>query len=283
MMNVVITGASSGLGAALARLYGSRHAHVVLIARRHSHLEHVAEQVRQAGGEPLVIVADVSHEEECQRIIDIVLDRLPHVDVLINNAGRGHFASLENTDPATWRSMMALNVDAAFFLTRGFLPGMKKRDKGHIVNVASVAGTMGFPYNAGYVAAKHALVGLTAATRAELIATNVFATVVNPAGVMTEWGDVTEGASINALYAAAIPRSRTLANELGVGLAPLFKMMSADTAAQIIANAVDSGRNNDVFTHDGTRDLALEAIRDRVGLEDRHLALWLAMREYYEK
>jgi len=228
-------------------------------------------------------VADLSREEDCQRVVDITLDRLTHVDVLINNAGRGHYGAIEDTDTETWRSMMSVNLDQVFFLTRGFLPGMKKRNKGHIINVASVAGTMGFPYNPGYIAAKHGLIGLTAATRAELIDTGVNATAVMPAGVITEWGDATEGAPINALYAAAIPRSRTIANERGVGLAPLFKMMSADHAAQIIVDAVDKGRTNDIYTHEGTMDLAVQAVTNRMDLEDRHLALWLAMREYYEK
>jgi uncharacterized protein len=283
MTNVVITGASSGLGAALAIGYAQRKAHVILVARRATHLERVAESVRNMGGEPIVVVADVSREEDCDRVVSSVLDMVPHVDVLINNAGRGHFCALEDLDTDTWHSMFSVNVDAAFFLTRGVLPGMKRRNAGHIVNIASVAGTMGFPYNAAYVAAKHALVGLTAATRAELVGTNVHATIVNPAGVVTEWGDVTDGGSINELYAKAIPRSRTIANELGIGLAPLFKLMSADRTAQIIMDAVDRGRTSDIFTHEGSRDLAVQAVTDRVTLEDRHLALWLAMKETYER
>lgn len=282
MKNVVITGASSGIGAALAKGYGAEGAHVLITARRATELEDIAEQVRQAGGEPIAVVADLSVESECQRVIDMALDRMTSVDVLVNNAGRGHHHSVEDTGTSEWRDMFKLNVDAPFFLIRGILPSMKRADKGHIINIASVAGTTGFPFNPGYVAAKHALVGLNAAVRAELVGTNVHCTVINPAGVKTEWGDVTQGGSTNDLYAKAIPRSRTVAKEKGLPLAPLSKMMSAEDVAAVVMDVVKHGRTNDVFTHDGTRELAVRAIENRIDLEDQHQALWESMREFYQ-
>jgi len=177
--------------------------------------------------------------------------------------------------------MFAVNVDGPFFLTRALLPHMKQRNSGHIINISSVAGRQGFPLNAAYVAAKHAVVGFTAALRAELIGTGVHATVICPAGVLTEWGGVTEGGSINDLYGAAIPRSRTIANERGLTLAPLSRMMTAEEVAEIILRVIDAGRVNDVFTHEGTLDLAAACVADRIAVEDSHAALWLAMAEVY--
>lgn len=281
MSTVVITGASSGIGAALARGYAKRGARVILIARREERLRQLAEIIEQEGGSAVVLTADVSTEAECSRVVEALAEE--SIDILIHNAGRGNYAAVEDTSTEQWRSIFALNADAPFFLTRGLLPAMKKRGHGHIVTISSTAGTQGSPYNAAYIAAKHAAIGFTAGLRAELIDTDIQATVVCPAGVVTEWGDVTEGGSINDLYTQAIPRSRTIAKERGVSLAPLFKMMSADDAATIIMDAVDHGRNNDIFTHDGTRDLAVRAVTDRIGLEDAHTALWLAMREVYER
>lgn len=281
MTTMLITGASSGIGAALARLAAARRHRVVLVARRADRLEVLQAEIRMEGGSVRAIPADLSTESECQRVLDAVADET--IDVLINNAGRGNYAAVEDTSTEQWRSIFALNVDAPFFLIRGLLPGMKQRQHGHIVNISSTAGRMGFPFNAAYVAAKHAVVGLTAGLRAELIDTNVHATVVCPAGVITEWADVTEGGSINDLYATAIPRSRTIAAERGTGLAPLQRMMPAEKAAEIILAAVDAGRTNDIFTHAGTESLATQAVSDRIGLEDAHLALWLAMREVYER
>ena len=279
MKTIVITGASSGIGSALAVLWAQRGCRVVLIARREDRLNTLATTVELAGGSPRVLVADLTHESECLRVVEELADET--VDVLINNAGRGNYASIEDTSTDSWRQMFALNVDAPFFLTRGLLGGMKQRDLGHIVNVSSVAGRQGFPFNAAYVAAKHAVVGLTAALRAELVDSNVHATVVCPAGVSTEWADATEGGSIGALYSAAIPRSRTLAREQGLSLAPLFHMMPAEEVAAIILRTVDAGRSNDIFTHDGTEAHAVQSVTDRIGLEDAHRALWLAMKETY--
>ena len=230
-MLVVITGASSGIGHALALEY-ARHKHtIVLVARRRDRLSQLAQEVKMSGGEAHIVSADISTEDGAQKVIDSVTADLGVPDVLINNAGRGNYASVEDTTTEQWESMFAVNVDSAFFLIRGFLPGMKQRGTGHIVNVASVAGATGFPYNAAYVSSKHALVGLTAAVRAELIGTDVHATMVAPAGVMTEWGNVTEGGSINDLYKQAIPKSRVKARESGKPLAPLFKLMDAQDCA----------------------------------------------------
>jgi short-subunit dehydrogenase len=283
MKTIVITGASSGIGAALTLLYASRGDRVALVARRRERLIDLAKEVRSLGGEALVVVADVSKETDCERVIKEVYDKWSEVDVLINNAGRGNLSSVEETTSEQWRSIMAVNLDAPFFLTRGFLPKMKRRDSGHIINISSVAGTTGFPFNAAYVAAKHAVAGFTAGLRAELIDTNVLATVIYPAGVITEWGGVTEGGSINDFYSKAIPHSRTIARDRGIGLAPLSHMKKATEVAQLIVDVSDGSRSNDVFTHDGTMELATQAVEDRVELEDRHLSLWLAMKETYEQ
>ncbi len=277
MKNVVITGASSGIGAALTRACSNRGWTVYAVARRAERLEELFAH------DPRVhtIVADISTESGCRNVVDSLTGAA--IDILINNAGRGNYASVEDTSTKQWHSMFAVNVDGPFFLTRALLPAMKERNSGHIINISSVAGRQGFPLNAAYVAAKHAVVGLTAALRAELTGTNVYATVVCPAGVLTEWGGATEGGSINDLYGAAIPRSRTIAHERGLGLAPLSRMMTAEEVADIILQAIDAGRVNDVFTHEGTMDLAVECVTNRIAVEDAHAALWLAMAEVYGK
>ncbi len=280
---ICITGASSGLGAACALQYARRGATVVLVARRADRLSEVAEQARAAGGTAHAIVADVSREDECTRIIDEMITGFGGIDVLIANAGRGNMASVEDTPTPQWRDMFALNVDSVFWCTRAVLPSMRARRRGHIVAISSVAGKYGHPYNAAYVAAKHALVGFIAALRTELVGTDINATCVCPAGILTEWGDVTEGGAIGALYGMAIPKSRRIAQQLGTGLAPLSRMMTADECAQIVVGAVDQGRCNDIYTHEGTMQLAMQAVEDRSAQEDRFEALWRAMSESYHE
>ena len=280
---VVITGASSGLGAACAVRCARKGATVVLVARREDRLREVALRVTDAGGSAVVIVADVSREAECIRVVDSVATTLGRIDLFINNAGRGNLASIENTPTEQWRSMFAVNVDSVFWLTARALPLMKKANRGHIIAISSVAGRYGYPFNAAYVAAKHAVMGFIAALRTELVGTNVHATCICPAGIITEWADATEGGSIGALYAAAIPRSRTIARERGLSMAPLTRMMSAEECADIIMSAIEGGRTNDVFTHKDTHELAVQAVQDRCTQEDAFEALWLAMHESYEQ
>lgn len=280
---VCITGASSGLGAACALQYARRGVTVVLVARRADRLNDVAEQVRAAGGTAQVIVADVSREEECTRIIEETITRFGGIDVLVANAGRGNMASVEDTPTQQWRDMFSLNVDSVFWCSRAVLPSMRARQRGHIVAISSVAGRYGHPFNAAYVAAKHAVVGFIAALRAELVGSGVNATCVCPAGILTEWGDATEGGAIGALYGVAIPKSRRIAQQLGTDLAPLSRMMTADECAQIIVDAVDQGRCNDIYTHEGTMQIAMQAVEDRRAQEDRFEALWRAMSESYRE
>ncbi len=280
-MNYLITGASSGIGEALALQCIRADVNLVLVARRADRLETLVADIRSRGGNAIAVVADLEQESECIRVADVALQELGTIDVVVHNAGRGNYASVEDTATNVWRSMFALNVDAPFFLTRALLPHMKEKNAGHHVYVSSMAGRVGYPFNAAYVAAKHALVGFVAALRAELIGTNVHATVVCPSGVSSEWGNVTEGGSINQLYAKAIPQSRAMAREQGMELAPLKKLITSATAADIILQAIDAGRGNDVYTHEGTLELVLEATQDRIRFEERHRALWLAMEQVY--
>ncbi|MEN9281556.1 MAG: hypothetical protein RL594_491 [Bacteroidota bacterium] len=279
---VVITGASSGLGAALALDIAQHGAHVVLVARRQDKLEDVAASVTERGGTASCIVADVSHEHECHRVIDTILADHGRIDVLINNAGRGNMNSIEDTPTEQWRSMFAVNVDSIFWLTARALPAMRAANAGSIVAISSVAGRYGHPFNAAYVAAKHAVVGFIAALRTELVGTNITASVICPAGITTSWADVTEGGPIGALYGEAIPRSRTIAKEKGLAMAPLSRMMSAHECSKLIIDAILAGRGDDVFTHSGTKDIAIQTLQDRCAQEDRFEALWLAMREVYD-
>jgi short-subunit dehydrogenase len=280
---VVVTGASSGLGVELAYEAARRGACVVLVARRADRLNDVAQRVTELGGKPEVIVADVSLEAECYRVIDTTLSAHGRIDVLFNNAGRGNMARVEDTSTEQWRSMFAINVDSIFWLTARALPSMRARNAGHIVAISSVAGRYGHPLNAAYVAAKHAVVGFIAALRTELVGTNIHATTICPAGIVTEWADATEGGSVGAMYGAAIPRSRVIARENGMPTAPLSRMMSAKECSDVIWQAVDAGRSDDVYTHSGTRELAVLSTQNRLEQEDKFEALWIAMNQTYEE
>ncbi len=103
-----------------------------------------------------------------------------------------------------------------------------------------------------------------------------------PTEAETETPVGAEGGPIGALYGEAIPRSRTIAKEKGLAMAPLSRMMSAHECSKLIIDAILAGRGDDVFTHSGTKDIAIQTLQDRCAQEDRFEALWLAMREVYD-
>jgi len=217
----VITGASSGIGAALARGMAREGASVVIAARREDHLDAIAEEITHGGGTAIPVRADVTVREEAEGIIQTAIGRFGRIDVLVNNAGRGHFASVEDTTDEMIHSMFALNAFALWYTTRPALVAMKKRGSGHIINVASMAGKLGYPFNSAYVAAKHACVGFTHALRMELVGTSIHATVVCPAGVLTDWASVTEGAPMLPFFSASGRVIKKLAAEQGIALPPI--------------------------------------------------------------
>lgn len=280
-MNVLITGASSGIGQALTLLLAERQSTILLTARRAERLAELANTVVERGGKAHVIPADLENSSDVLMLAKTAQQLVSELDVVVHNAGRGIVASVEDTSLQMWQQMIMLNVTAPFLLTRELLPRMRAHGSGHHIFVSSMAGKIGYPYNSAYVAAKHALAGFVAALRGELINTSIQATLVCPSGVATEWGNVTEGRNINDFYAKALPRSREIVRNTGLPLAPLKKLISATEVARQIVQAIDNGRNNDIYTHDGTEVLAIQAQSERIAQEEEHRALWLAMEEIY--
>ncbi len=278
----LITGASSGIGEALAIALAGNGANVALCARRTNKLEAVAEAVRNAGGTPLVITADVTNRNAAEEAVRYTIETFGGIDILINNAGRGHLSSVEDTTQEQLESMFELNVYSLFYTAAAALPVMKQQKRGHIITVSSVAGKMAFPFNSAYVAAKHAAVGFTAALRAELVETGVEATVICPDGVATDWAGVTEGGPIGDIFVRGIRMSKQIAAERNLPRSPLQPLMSPHDVATVILQAIRNPRESDVFTHPGTYELAVQAATNRQALEQQYLPLYLGMREAYE-
>lgn len=185
---IVITGASSGIGAALAELVGARGARVALIARRERELKDVASR---SGPESLAIVADVTRREEVTRAMEAALSHFGHVDVWVNNAGRGISRLVSELTDEDFDEMMTVNVKSALYGMQAVLPHFRERGQGHIVNVSSMLGRVPFaPPRAAYSAAKHALNALTANLRMELRGRYPGITVssVHPGVVATDFG-----------------------------------------------------------------------------------------------
>ena len=156
---VVITGASGGIGAALSERAAARGARLVLAARRERELGEVA---ARCGPQALPVVADVTRREDVRRILDGALSRFGHVDVWVNNAGRGITRKVSELGDEELDEMMRVNVKSALYGIQAVLPHFKERRRGHIVNVSSMLGRVPYvPMRSAYSAAKHALNALT--------------------------------------------------------------------------------------------------------------------------
>src|SRR5262245_11153932 len=156
---VIVTGASSGIGAATAIACGRAGMRVALAARRAARLARVADEVQAAGGEARVVPTDVADESAVQALVEDTVDAWGRLDVLMNNAGVGILATVEQTTTAEFERIMRVNYLGAVYGVRAALPHMRRQGQGHIVNVASVIGKRASPYRAAYVASKFALVG----------------------------------------------------------------------------------------------------------------------------
>lgn len=183
---VIVTGASSGIGRKTAEAFARQGANVALVARGADRLR---EASRLAGAGALAFECDVSDREQVERMACAVSERLGPVDVLVNNAGFAVYGSVLDLDVDQIESQMKTNYFGMVYCTKQVLPGMIRRGSGHIVNVASVAASMGLPGIASYCASKSAMLGFSEGLKHELKGTGVGVTVVSPIMVRTNFFD----------------------------------------------------------------------------------------------
>jgi NADP-dependent 3-hydroxy acid dehydrogenase YdfG len=229
---VVITGASSGIGEALARRLATEGHQLVLVARRRDALERVA---AACGNDPLVVVADVTVRAEVRRAVTAALARFGTIDVWVNNVGRGISRAPSELTDEDIDEIVRFNVTSALYGMQEILPHFKERNAGQIINISSLLGRIPFvPFRSAYTGAKHFLNALTASFRAEFKETHpgIHFTLVSPGVVRIEFG-------INALHGG--PDSRQLPGS-----------QSAEEVAEVIAGVIAVPRP-DVYTRPGSQ------------------------------
>ena len=182
----LITGASRGIGAAVAVRYAEEGAHVILVARTQGGLEEVDDKVREAGGEATLAPFDLTDGEAIDRLGAAVAERWKRLDVLVANAGMlGRLAPMGHFPPEEWEQVMALNVGANWRLIRAFDPLLKASDAGRAIFVTSGITQQAVPYWGAYAVSKAALEALALTYAAEVVKTDVRVNLVNPGATRT--------------------------------------------------------------------------------------------------
>jgi len=183
---IVITGASSGLGEATARLLSAGGATVVLGARRADRLHSLAKELTAGGANATAVTTDVIHRGQVKALVDAAVQTYGRIDVMLNNAGLMPQAPLERLKIDEWDRMIDVNIKGVLYGIAAALPHMKEQKAGHIINVSSVAGHKVGPGFAVYAATKHAVRALSEGLRQEVKPYNIRTTVISPGAVATE-------------------------------------------------------------------------------------------------
>jgi meso-butanediol dehydrogenase/(S,S)-butanediol dehydrogenase/diacetyl reductase len=243
--SVLVTGASSGLGAACVRRFAASGARVHAAARDQARLAEVAASCADSPGEVTYGHLDVADPQSCRDAVAEAAERLGGLDVLVNNAGRHDFRLTSEVTDEQWAHDVAVNLGGAFFCSQAAIPHLLAAPdgRGNIVNVASVAGVMGEAYSAAYTAAKHGVVGLTKALAVEHLRAPLRVNCVCPGGMDTPQVhdiDVPHGADWDLVMRVAADRGFVSADSV----AAVVVFLASDDAAAVHGSVqvVDAGR-----------------------------------------
>jgi NAD(P)-dependent dehydrogenase (short-subunit alcohol dehydrogenase family) len=235
----LVTGASRGIGRAIARGYAREGAAVAVTARSAADLESLVEEIRQSGGRAIPVSADLTDPAAPPHVVQQVLESFGTIDILVNNAGIGSSSSprpVVDFDDAFWDKTLALNLTAPYLFTKAVLPVLLAKKWGRIINIASINGKLPALHGAAYTASKHGLLGLTRTLALEVARDGITVNAICPGPVHTKMNDrrieydaKRLGISIPELESRLTPIGRRLEPEEMVPMAVL--LASRESAA----------------------------------------------------
>jgi 3-oxoacyl-[acyl-carrier protein] reductase len=235
----LVTGASRGLGQAIALALGRSGAKVACVARNREKLEQTAGLIAAAGGEACWFECDVTRSESVQQVVDAVMEKWQRLDILVNNAGITRDTLIPRMQDEQWDDVINTNLRGAFLFTRAVTRPMLQARYGRIINIASVSGLMGNPGQANYSASKAGLIGMTRTVARELAGRKITVNSVAPGFIETEMTGAL-GESVLAEVKARIPAKRLgLPDEVAAAVLFLAAPSSAYLTGQVVT--VDGG------------------------------------------
>jgi NADP-dependent 3-hydroxy acid dehydrogenase YdfG len=185
---VLVTGASKGIGRSMCLLFSEKGAIVYALARSEALLHELAHEAENHAGRIVPAPCDVTDGTAIQELVGRIIREEGHIDVLINNAGLGHFGPIHELSEEQWDEMMNVNLKGVFLCTKYVVPHLLQQQRGHIINISSVAGTVTFPGGGGYCTTKFGLMAFTDILTQELKPHNIKVSVICPGSVQTYFG-----------------------------------------------------------------------------------------------
>lgn len=226
--SIIITGASSGIGEAAAKMLAEQGAKLMLAARREDKLDKLVAEIEAAGGTAAYQVVDVTQQSQVQALADETLKQYGKIDVMINNAGIMPLSRLDQLLVEEWDRTIDINIKGVLYGIAAVLPAMQKAQSGHIINISSVAGHVVFPNAAVYCGTKYAVRAISEGLRKE-IGKDIRCTIISPGAIATELtnhiSDEEASKGANQLYKIAI---------------------GADAVARAIAYAIEQPKEVDI-------------------------------------
>ncbi|HLG18524.1 MAG TPA: SDR family oxidoreductase [Bdellovibrionota bacterium] len=252
---VIITGASRGIGRAAAIEFAKRGAKVVVASRDEAKMKEVADRVREAGGEPMVVACDVAVEKSCQELAKRTLARFSRIDILINNAGFGYYSPVEDLSTEKLDQIFRTNLYGTIWCTQAVLPQMKKQNRGHIVNVSTIISGRSIPFMSAYCMTKFAMRAFDESLRLEVRSHGIGVSHVCPGLTTTDF-------QTNAVRVEG--SGPPVPNQMG---------MSPEKVGRAIFRAVERNKREVTLTMNGKIMLTLQRISPR--LTDAIIALYM--------
>lgn len=185
----IVTGAASGMGKAIASLFASEGANVIVADLKQNEIDEVVNAITKNGGKAIGVICDVSKENDIKNMIDMAVESYNTLDILVNNAGiMDDFFPVDQVSNEVWNRVMGVNLNGPFFACRLAIPIMLKQGAGSIINIASIGGLFGSRAGATYTASKHALIGLTKNIGFMYAQKGIRCNAIAPGGVNTNIG-----------------------------------------------------------------------------------------------